>query len=93
MEYKLKSSALQDIQTKTVELHATAQELGSIDSGNLLIPIADLRDDVEAADIFKATNLTLSEALTPSVVSGNLVLDGSSAISASNKIEIVIKLK
>jgi hypothetical protein len=92
MEYKVKSANLQDIQTKTIEIFATAQELGSLSSGNLLIPAADIASGLSAGQVFKATNLTLSEELSPSIVSTDLSLDGSSAISASNKIHLIIKL-
>ena len=92
MEYQVKSAKLQDIQTSTIEIFATAAELGAISAGNLLIPVADIAASLTASQIFKATNLTLSEELTPTIVSMDLSLDGSSAISASNKLHIVIKL-
>ena len=92
MEYKVKSASLQDIQTKTIEIFATAAELGSLSSGNLLIPVSDIASSLAASQVFKATNLSLSEELTPSIVSTDLSLDGSSAISASNKIHLIIKL-
>ena len=94
MEYKVNSPKLQDIETKTVELYATAAELGELDSGNLEIAVADIQSDLEATDVIVATNLSISsEALTPTVTDGVLTLDGTSAISAANKIHLVIRLK
>lgn len=93
MEYKLYSPVLQDIQTSTVELKGTATELGTIDgSGNLLIPTSGLCADFVAANVFSATNLTASEALTATIVGANLVLDGSTALTASNKISLTLRL-
>ena len=59
MEYKVASPKLQDIQTKTVEIYATAGELGTISSGNLQISVADIQSGLESSDVIVATNLLL----------------------------------
>lgn len=92
MEYKLKSASLQDVVTHTQSVHALASELGEIAAGNLSIPVSALVPGIVAADVFLATNLTLDEALSASLVGDAIVLDGASAISASNKIHLVLKV-
>lgn len=92
MEYKVKSASLQDVATHTQVLYAAASELGEISAGDLLIPVSALVSGFVAADVFVATNLTLSEALTASLADDVITLSGSSAISASNKIHLVIKV-
>lgn len=93
MEYKVKSPKLQDIETKTVNVYASASELGELDSGNLEIDATDIQADLVTADVIRAYNLTIGEVLTPTIASDVLTLDGSSAITASNKIHLVIRLK
>ena len=92
MEYKLKSAALQDLQTKTVRLTAKAGDLGTISSGNLVIPAADLNSALVAADFLVANNLSAAEPCTVTLGSGNFTLDSTTAITASSLIDIVIKL-
>lgn len=93
MEYKLKSAKLQDIVTKTEQLFAKAADLGTISSGNLLIPFADIKPGLVAADILVAKNLTEAEDLTPSISGENLVLTKTTEdVVAAAVIQLVIKL-
>jgi hypothetical protein len=93
MEYQVKSQKLQDVISKTVRLTAPAQDLGAVTSTTLTIPLADLSADaIEAADVLIAQNLTDATTMTPSISGSNLVLTDV-ALAASDKINLVIKLK
>lgn len=93
MEYQVKSQKLQDVISKTVRLTAPAQDLGAVTSTTLTIPLADLSADaIEAADVLIAQNLTDATTMTPSISGSNLVLTDA-ALAASDKINLVIKLK
>jgi len=92
MEYKVIKSSLQDVQTRTVDLYATAQELGEISAGNLEINADDIQDGLATADIFLAYNHTAVEVMTASITSGVLTLDGSTAVTATDKIHLVVRL-
>ena len=93
MEYTVKSQKLQDVITKTIRLTAAAQDLGAVTSTTLTIPLADLSADaIEASDVLIAQNLTDATTMTPSISGSNLVLTDA-ALAASDKINLVIKLK
>jgi hypothetical protein len=93
MSYQLKSQKLSDLQNKTARLTAAASDLGAVTATTLTIPLADLSADaIEAADVIVARNLTDSTAMTPSISGSNLVLTDV-ALAASDKIDLVIKLK
>lgn len=93
MEYKLVSPQLQDIQTKTVRITARAAELGVVTATTITIPLEDIGvDDIAAADVLVARNLTDSTAATPSVVGANLVLTDA-AIAVTDLFDLVIRLK
>jgi hypothetical protein len=93
MEYQVKSSQLQDILAKTVRLTAKASELGAVTATTITIPLEDLSaDPIEASDVLVSRNLTDATAMTPSISGSNLVLTDL-AIAASDKIDLVIRLK
>jgi hypothetical protein len=93
MKYQVKSQELQDVMIKTVRLTARAQELGSVASNVLTIPLADLSADaIEASDVLVARNLTDATALTPAISGSNLTLTDV-ALAATDVIDLVIKLK
>jgi hypothetical protein len=93
MKYQVKSQELQDLMIKTVRLTARAQELGSVASNVLTIPLADLSADaIEASDVLVARNLTDATALTPAISGSNLTLTDV-ALAATDIVDIVIKLK
>lgn len=93
MKYQVKSQELQDLMIKTVRLTARAQELGSVASNVLTIPLADLSADaIEASDVLVARNLTDATALTPAISGSNLTLTDV-ALAATDVIDLVIKLK
>lgn len=93
MKYQVKSQELQDVMIKTVRLTARAQELGSVASNVLTIPLADLSADaIEASDVLVARNLTDATALTPAISGSNLTLTDV-ALAATDVVDLVIKLK
>jgi hypothetical protein len=93
MSYQVKSQKLSDLQNKTVRLTAAASDLGAVTSTTLTIPLSDLSSDaIEAGDVLIAQNLTDATAMTPSISGVNLVLTDV-ALAASDKINLVIKLK
>ena len=108
MKYQVKSSKLQDVQTKTVRLTANAEDLGSVASNALKIPLSDLIefDDQEefrtqlAKRILIAENLTDDTTLTASIPENpvdsglypELILQDV-AMSKTDIIDLVIKLK
>jgi hypothetical protein len=93
MSYQVKSQKLSDLQDKTVRLTAKASDLGAVTATTITIPLADFSaDNLEASDVLVANNLTDATAMTPSISGSNLVLTDV-AIAASDKIDLVIKLK
>lgn len=93
MEYQVKSQKLQDLLDKTVRLTAKASDIGAVTSTTLTIALADLSADaIEASDVLVAKNLTDVTVLSAAIVGSNLVLTDV-ALAASDKIELVIKLK
>jgi hypothetical protein len=92
MDYKLVSPKLQDLVTRAETIVAAASELGTISSGNLLIPAADIKSGLVAGDVIHAKNETLGELLTPTISGANLSLDGSSAITAGHVITVIVKV-
>jgi hypothetical protein len=93
MSYQVKSQKLSDLQDRTVRLTAKAADLGAVTSTTLTIALADLSSDaIEASDVLVANNLTDATAMTPSISGSNLVLTDV-ALAASDKIDLVIKLK
>jgi hypothetical protein len=93
MEYQLKSSKLQDVMTKTVRLTAKAGDLGSVALNVLTIPLSDLSiDAIFASDVLVANNLSEETALTPAIAGSNLTLTDV-ALTASDIVDLVIKLK
>lgn len=92
MEYKVSSPKLQDLVTRAETMVAAASELGTLSSGNLLVPAADIKPGLVAADVIHAKNETLGELLTPTISGANLSLDGSTAIIAAHVITLVVKV-
>lgn len=93
MEYQVKSQKLQDVMTKTIRLTAPAQDLGSVASNVLTIPLSDISADaIAASDVLVARNLTDDTALTPAISGSNLTLTDV-ALAAGDIIDLVIKLK
>ena len=92
MDYKLKSPKLQDLVTRAETLVASAGELGTITAGELLIPASDIKDSFAATDVLEAVNVTLGEALVPTIAGTNLSLNGTSAILAAHVIRITVKV-
>jgi hypothetical protein len=93
MEYKLVSPQLQDIQTRTVRITAKAQELGAVTATTITIPLENLgSEDIVAADVLVARNLTDATAATASVVGTDLVLTDV-AIAVTDLFDLVIRLK
>ena len=93
MEYQVKSQKLQDAIIKTVRLTAQAQDLGAVAANVLTIPIADLSsDDISAADVLVANNLSDATAMTPAISGSNLTLTDV-ALAATDIVDIVIRLK
>lgn len=92
MEYKVASAKFQDIETKTVRITATAAELGAVAATTITIPLSDINEDIVAADVLVANNLTDGTAATPSIVGTDLVLTDV-AIAASDLFDLVIRLK
>jgi hypothetical protein len=108
MKYQVKSSKLQDVQTQTVRLTAAAEDLGSVASNALKIPLDDLMESADQENfrlnlskrILIAENLTDSTVLTASIPefpvdSGlypDLVLQDV-ALAKTDILNIVIKLK
>ncbi len=52
MKYQVKSSKLQDVQAKTVHLTAPAEDLGSVASNALTIPLSDLMEISDQEDFY-----------------------------------------
>jgi hypothetical protein len=93
MKYQVKSQQLQDVQLKTVRLTAPAQDLGSVASNVLTIPLSDFSSDaIAASDVLVAKNLTEETAITPSISGSNLLLTDV-AMAKTDIIDLVIKLK
>ena len=93
MEYKVSSSKLQDIETKTVRITAKASELGAVTSTTITLPLSDIAPEaIAASDVLVSRNLTDSTAMTPSISGSNLVLTDL-AIAATDLIDLVIRLK
>ena len=93
MKYQVSSQKLQDIQTKTVRITASAQELGAVTATTITIPLSDFASDaIAASDVKVAKNLTDATTMTPSISGSNLVLTDS-AIAATDLIDLVIRLK
>jgi hypothetical protein len=93
MKYQVPSSKLQDIQTKTLRLTAKASDLGSVAANVLTIPLSDISsDNIAAADVLVAENLSEETAPTPSISGSNLLLTDV-ALVGSDLINLVIKLK
>jgi hypothetical protein len=92
MEYKVSSPKLQDLVTRAETIVAAASELGTISSGNLLVPAADIKAGLVAGDVLHAKNETLGELLTPTISGANLSLDGATAITAGHVITLVVKV-
>ena len=88
------------MQGNTIRFTAPAQDLGSVASNALSIPLADLFDSSEIADfkvyfasrVLVAKNLTDSTSLTPSISGESLVLTDV-AMAKSDILDIVIKIK
>ena len=100
MKYQVKSQKLQDVQANTIRFTAPAQDLGSVASNALSIPLEDLLDSADIADfkvhvlsrVLIAKNLTDSTSLTPSISSESLVLTDV-AMAKTDLLDIVIKIK
>ena len=93
MEYQVKSQKLQDVMIKTVRLTAKASDLGSVAANVLTIALADFSsEDIAAADVLVARNLTDATALTPAISGANLTLTDV-AMAAGDIIDLVIRLK
>ena len=108
MKYQVKSSKLSDVQIKTVRLTAPAEDLGSVASNALTIPLSDLMEISDQEDfrnelsqrILVAKNLTEDTSITASVpefpvdseLYPDLVLQDV-AMAKTDIIDIVIKLK
>jgi hypothetical protein len=108
MKYQVKSSKLQDVQAKTVHLTAPAEDLGSVASNALTIPLSDLMEISDQEDfrdnlskrILVAKNLTEDTVIAASVpefpvdseLYPNLVFQDI-AMAKTDIIDIIIKLK
>jgi len=92
MDYKVRSPKLQDLVTRAETIVCAASELGTISSGNLLVPAADIKPGLVAGDVIHAKNETLGELLTATISGDNLSLDGSTSITAGHVITLVVKV-
>ena len=96
MEYKTASPKFQDIQTKTIQLHAKVEELGTFTTTVITIPLANIaKDAIAASDVLVATNLTDATASVATVVGANLLLTagGATTFAAADLMHLVIRLK
>jgi len=108
MKYQVKSSKLQNVQIQTVRFTAPADDLGSVSSDALKIPLDDLMEisDQEnfrldlSSRILVAKNLTEETLLTASIPENpeesglypDLILEADSLVG-TDVMDIVIKLK
>jgi hypothetical protein len=108
MKYQVKSSKLQDVQSNTVRFTAQADDLGSVASNALKIPLSEIMESSDQEDfrnhvssrILIAKNLTDGTTLTASIPENpedsdlypDLVFQDVD-LAKTDIIDIVIKLK
>lgn len=96
MEYRSPSPKFQDIQTKTLQLHAKVEELGSFTTTVITIPLASIgKDAIAASDVLVSTNLTDATASVATISGTNLLLTagGATTFAAADVMHLVIRLK